>query len=100
MTGPVGGLAAIAGTEGGGAITMRGSCLGWGTILRGAGEAASGITVGFWVGCGVAGFAAPGAAAGAGGATGTAAGRELAAAAASSLRRKISRIASPGLETC
>ncbi len=37
MTGPVGGFAAIAGTDGGGATTMRGSCRGCGTILRGAG---------------------------------------------------------------
>jgi hypothetical protein len=40
ITGPLGGFDAIAGTDGGGATTMRGSCLGWGTIRRGAGGAA------------------------------------------------------------
>jgi hypothetical protein len=101
ITGPVGGFAAIAGTDGGGATTMRGSWRGCGTILRGAVEAAaSTLTAGRWggVGCDGTGFAAT--AGGAGTAAG-AAGRGLAAAAASSsLRRNNSRAASPGLETC
>jgi hypothetical protein len=41
-TGPAGGLAAIAGAGGGGATTIRGSCRGWGTILRGAGGGGAG----------------------------------------------------------
>lgn len=41
-TGPAGGFAAMAGTGGGGATTMGGACLGWGTILRGAGFPVSG----------------------------------------------------------
>ena len=40
-TGPVGALAAIAGTCGGGGIITAGACRGCGTILRGAGLAAS-----------------------------------------------------------
>lgn len=44
-TGPAGGLAAIAGcTAEGGAATMRGSCRGWGTILRGTRTACAGFT--------------------------------------------------------
>jgi hypothetical protein len=94
ITGPVGGLAAIAGTEGGGAITMRGSCRGCGTIFRGAGGAAS--TADRCAGAGgVAGAAGVGAAGGAAAATGRGLGD-----AASSLRRRISRIASPGFDTC
>jgi hypothetical protein len=99
ITGPLGGLAAIAGTEGGGATTIRGSWRGCGTILRGTVEAGdSTVGVGLCeVGCAGAGFAATGG----GGEAGEAAGRGLdAAAAASSLRRNSSRAASPGFETC
>ena len=101
ITGPMGGFAAIAGTEGGGATTMRGSWRGCGTILRGATEAAASTVIAG--GCGGAGCDGTGFAATAGGAGAAAgaAGRGLAAAAAaSSLRRNNSRAASPGLETC
>ena len=95
ITGPVGGLAAIAGTDGGGATTMRGSCRGCGTIFRGAGVAAASTGRCAATG-GVAGAAGVGAAGGAAATTGRGAG----GTAASSLRRRISRIASPGFDTC
>jgi hypothetical protein len=104
ITGPAGGLAAIAGAGGGGATTILGSCRGWGTIRRGAcgGAWTTGVCLGGGatgpLGLAVAGTAATTCG---GGGTGVVTGRGAeAAAAASSLRRRISRIASPGFETC
>ena len=94
-TGPIGGLAAIAGT---GAM-MRGSCRGWGTILRGAGLDGSGegATWTGGTGLGGAGVAATTAALGFG-AVATAR-RFSRSAAASSFRLWIALSTSPGLDT-
>ena len=90
-TGPAGGLAAIAGVCGG-LLTMGAACRGCGTILRGAGFAASGSAAGAAAACGA------GAGAGLAGAGGT--GRGLAAAAAScSFFCRMAFRTSPGLDT-
>lgn len=76
-------------------MTMRGSCRGCGTIFRGAGVAAA-STAGRCAGTGcIVGAAGVAIAGGAAATTGRGLGAE-----ASSLRRRISRIASPGFETC
>ena len=98
MTGPAGGLLAIAGD--GATATIGACCLGRGTMRRGAGTAA-GATAAGALACatgltgGTTGLAATGAAA-------TAAGRggELRACSSAWRRARIAFIASPGFEMC
>jgi hypothetical protein len=101
MTGPAGGLLAMAGVAGGGA-TIFAACRGCGTMRRGAGVAVAGAdAAGAAEAAGAAARGAGAAGAEDGGAATTALGRGGAALAAASacLRSRIAFSASPGFET-